>query len=72
MTDKESDDSGLYMQVKPGAFCSTRPASGCMLSCKFICMQIHLPVVRTWSTKCGMFGCEIEEESDYSIFVGCD
>ena len=24
------------------------------------CMQIHLPVVRTWSTKCGMFGGEIE------------
>ena len=27
------------------------------------CMQIHLPVVRTWSTKCGMFECKIE----YSI-----
>ncbi len=24
------------------------------------CIQIHLPVVRTWSTKCGMFVCEIE------------
>ncbi len=23
------------------------------------CIQIHLPVVRTWSTKCGMFVCEI-------------
>ncbi len=24
------------------------------------CIQIHLPVVRTWSMKCGMFVCEIE------------
>ena len=29
------------------------------------CIQIHLPVVRTWSTKCGMFVCEIEWESAY-------
>jgi len=57
MTDKESDDSGLYMQVKPGVFVAQDRQAD---ACKFICMQIHLPVVRTWSTKCGMFRCEIE------------
>jgi hypothetical protein len=35
-----------------------RLASGAFLVAQDL--QIHLPVVRTWSTKCGMFVCEIE------------
>ncbi len=31
------------------------------------CIQIHLPVVRTWSTKCGMSVCRIEKESSCAI-----